>query len=249
MSKSKIRNRSKKRKGIKLLIFLSVIAVMLGAFYFFLQKYTVKNVYVEGNVHYTKEEIEDMVMEGPLATNSVYLSLKYKNTAITDIPFIASMNVEVISPDTIRIKVYEKALAGYVKNLDHYMYFDKDGTVVEISAVKTAGIPQITGLTFDYIVLNEKLPVEDEAIFYKILTVTKALTKYELCADRIHFDSRQNMTLFFEKIKVAFGTDELLDEKIMLLQTLLPRLTGESGTLNLQNYDENAGSVPFTPDK
>ena len=159
------------------------------------------------------------------------------------------MNVEVVSPDTIRIKVYEKALAGYVENLERYMYFDKDGTVVEISSVKTAGIPQITGLTFDYIVLNEKLPVDDEAIFYKILSVTKTLTKYKLSADRIHFDSRKNMTLFFEDVKVAFGSDELLDEKIMLLQTLLPELVGQSGTLNLQNYDENTASIPFTPDK
>lgn len=249
MYKTKIRNKGRTRKRIKLLILLSIIAIMLGAFYYFLTTYTVKNVYVEGNVHYTKEEIEDMVMEGVLSNNSFYLSLKYKNKAITDIPFIASMNVEVISPDTIWIKVYEKALAGYVENLERYIYFDKDGTVVEISTVKTAGIPRITGLTFDYIVLNEKLPVEDEAIFYKILTVTKTLTKYELSADRIHFDGKQNMTLFFEDVKVAFGSDELLDEKIMLLQTLLPKLTGESGTLNLQNYDENTGSIPFTPDK
>jgi len=247
--RTKIKNRGKTRKRVKLLILLSMVAIMLGAFYYFLTTYTVKTVYVEGNVHYTKEEIEDMVMEGPLATNSVYLSLKYKNKTITDIPFIASMNVEVVSPDTIRIKVYEKALAGYVENLERYMYFDKDGTVVEISSVKTAGIPQITGLTFDYIVLNEKLPVDDEAIFYKILSVTKTLTKYKLSADRIHFDSKKNMTLFFEDVKVAFGSDELLDEKIMLLQTLLPELVGQSGTLNLQNYDENTASIPFTPDK
>lgn len=248
MYKTKIRNKSKIKKRIKLLILLGVIAILLGALYYFLTTHTVKTVYVEGNVHYTKEEIEDMVMEGPLSNNSLYLSLIYKNKPITDIPFIASMSVEVISPDTIRIKVYEKSLAGYVEYLQHHMYFDKDGTVVEISSVKTAGVPQITGLKFDYIVLNEKLPVEDEEIFYKILTVTKTLTKYELTADRIHFDGKQDMTFYFGDIKVSFGSDELLDEKIMLLQTLLPKLEGESGTLNLQNYDENTGSIPFTPD-
>ncbi len=242
-------NKIKMRKRIKLLILLSLIAVFLAAFYYFLTTHTVKNVYVEGNVHYTKEEIEDMVMEGPLATNSVYLSLKYKNKAITDIPFIASMNVEVVSPDTIRIKVYEKALAGYVEDLDHYIYFDKDGTVVEISAVKTAGIPQITGLSFDYIVLNEKLPVKDEAIFYKILTVTKTLEKCKLSADRIHFDGKMNMTLYFGGIKVAFGSDELLNEKIVRLQKLLPLREGESGTFDLRNYDESTKYIPFTPDK
>ena len=38
------------------------------------------------------EEIQDMVMEGPLGDNSFYLSLLYADKQITDIPFIASMN-------------------------------------------------------------------------------------------------------------------------------------------------------------
>lgn len=47
------------------------------------------------------------------------------------------MNVSILAPDTIKITVYEKALAGYVKYLDTYMYFDKDGYVVESSGIRT----------------------------------------------------------------------------------------------------------------
>ncbi|MED9903740.1 MAG: FtsQ-type POTRA domain-containing protein [Lachnospiraceae bacterium] len=242
------KNRRRKRKSIMILSFLAVIALLLGGIYYFLQTRTIKTVYVEGNIHYTKEEIQDMVMTGPLSGNSLYLSLVYKDKQITDIPFIASMNVQVLSPDTVKIVVYEKSLAGYVEYLGRYMYFDKDGTVVESSSVKTAGVPQITGLSFDHVVLGEPLPVEDSDIFYKILTVTKTLTKYSLTADRIYFSSGKEMTLYFGTVKVAMGTDSLLDEKIVLLQSLLPKLEGKSGTLNLQNYDENTGSIPFKPD-
>lgn len=238
----------KKRKHIWIILLLALMAVGLGCFYYYLRTHTITTVYVEGNMHYTKEEIQDMVMEGPLGQNSLYLSLVYKDKQVTGIPFIAAMDVQVLSPDTIKIMVYEKSLAGYVEYLNRYMYFDKDGVVVESSTVKTEGVPQITGLSFDYIVLNEPLPVEDSGIFYKILTVTKTLTKYALTADRIYFNSQKEMTLYFGSIKVSFGSDELLDEKIMLLQTLLPKLEGKSGTLNLQNYDENAGSIPFTQD-
>ncbi|MGN1148478.1 MAG: cell division protein FtsQ/DivIB [Lachnospiraceae bacterium] len=228
---------------------LTVVAAALGGVYYFLLTHTVKTVYVEGNVHYTKEEIQDMVMEGPLSGNSLYLSLVYADKQITDIPFIASMSVEVLSPDTVKIKVYEKTLAGYVEYLGRYMYFDKEGTVVESSSIKTAGVPQITGLSFDHVVVGKPLPVEDTDIFNRILAVTKTLKKYELSADRIYFNSGKEMTLFFGDVKVAFGADELLDEKMGLLQSLLPELEGKSGILNLQNYDGDANFKPiFKPD-
>lgn len=236
------------RRGIRLLGLLFAVALILGGVYYFLLTHTVKTVYVEGNVHYTKEEIQDMVMEGPLGNNSFYLSLQYADKQITDIPFIASMSVEVLSPDTVKIKVFEKTLAGYVAYLDRYLYFDNDGTVVEISGIKTEGVPQITGLSFDHAVLNKPLPVEDADVFGKILTITKTLTKYSLSADRIYFNAQKEVTLYFGNIKVIFGDDGLLDEKIMLLQSLLPQLEGKSGTLNLQNYDKNTSSIPFKPD-
>ena len=46
------------------------------------------------------------------------------------------MDVKVPAPDTIKIIVYEKALTGYVRFMDTYMYFDKDGYVVESSGIK-----------------------------------------------------------------------------------------------------------------
>ena len=242
------RMKKNNRRRIRMLGMLFVVALALGGIYYFLLTHTIKTVYVEGNVHYTKEEIQDMVMEGPLGDNSFYLSLLYADKQITDIPFIASMSVEVLSPDTVKIKVFEKTLAGYVAYLDRYLYFDNDGTVVEISGIKTEGVPQITGLSFEHAVLNKPLPVEDAEVFGKILTITKTLTKYSLSADRIYFNANKEVTLYFEGVKVVFGSDSLLDEKIMQLQSLLPKLEGMSGTLNLQNYDENTSSIPFKPD-
>lgn len=84
-------------------------------------------------------------MSGPLGDNSLYLSLKYRDRGIQDIPFVDVMNVSILAPDTIKITVYEKALAGYVKYLDTYMYFDKDGYVVESSGIRTQGIPRSRG--------------------------------------------------------------------------------------------------------
>ena len=83
-----------------------LLAALIGAGMYLKKIYTIRNVYVEGNIHYTQEEIQEIVMDGPLGDNSLYLSLKYKNKGIEDIPFVDVMDVSILSPDTIKITVY-----------------------------------------------------------------------------------------------------------------------------------------------
>lgn len=238
----------KKRRIIKILLILLFFLMVTGGIYFLLSHYQVKTVYVDGNVHYTSEEIQEMVMGGPLGSNSLYLSVKYKNKGLKDIPFVDTIDVNILSPDTIRITVYEKALAGFVEYLGKYMYFDKDGTVIESSTVKTVGIIQITGLSFDYVVLGKPIPVEDEQVFKLILNTSQLLTKYGLTADKLHFDSSYRMTIYFGDVRVNIGSEEMLDEKLMLLPQMLPSLEGKKGVLRLENYSDNIGSITFEPD-
>lgn len=233
---------------VKVLAVLSIIAILLGVFYYLASTHTIKNVYVEGNMHYTKEEIKEIVMEGPFGNNSLYLSMKYRNTGIENVPFVDVMDVEVLSPDTIKIIVYEKALAGYIEFMDNYLYFDKDGYVVENSNIITEGVPLITGFDFSYVIMGEKLPVENEIVFKNIMDITKLLSKYELSADKIFFASESDITVFFGNIRVNLGNTKNLEEKIMNLPQFLSSLAGKSGTLNLENYGEGSGAANFMPD-
>lgn len=237
------------RVKIRIAIVLGIINVLLGASYFGLTHYAVKTVQVDGNKHYSAEEIKAMVMTGFLGDNSLYLSLKYKNKGIDSVPFVETMDVVVQSNDTIRIIVYEKALAGYVQYLGRYMYFDNEGVVVETSKVTTKGIPQVTGLSFDHVVLHEKLPVENDQIFQNILTITKLLNKYDVLCDKIQFDENYNIILGYNAVKVKIGAMENLDEKLMQLPQILPSLAGEKGTLDLQNYTADRKSVTFEKGK
>jgi len=239
----------KRRKSTWILLSLTLIALALGGIYYFLDHYKVLNVYVDGNVHYTKEEIMDLVMDGPLGDNSVYLSMRYKNKSITDIPFIAAMDVNVVSADTIRIVVYEKSLAGYIEYLGRYIYFDKDGRVVESSTIKTLGIPQLLGIDFEHVVVGELLPVKDSDVFSRVLSITQTLDKYGLHAARIYFNKSYEMTLHFDDVKVLFGTHDDIDEKIILLQNILPKLEGQKGTLNIENYSPGTKTYTFTPEE
>jgi len=238
-----------KKTFVVLLLAIFVLLLLSGAAAFYIEKnYKIKNVTVDGNIHYTDEEIMDIVMEGIFGDNSLYLSLKYKNKGVKDIPFVQMMDVEILSPDTIRITVYEKSLAGYVEYLGRYMYFDKDGIIVESSENKTAGIPQVTGLDFDYVVMYQPLPVEDAKVFETILDMTQILNKYELSADRLYFDKDYEITIYFENVRAAIGNGNNIDEKVMFLQSVLADLAGKSGTIHLENYTEDMKNITFEPD-
>ncbi len=241
----KIRFGKTRRTLILSAVMLFLLTVLISGYVYIVRNYTVTTVYVEGNVHYTNEEIMEMVMGGRYGNNSLLLSLKYQDKGITDIPFIQTMDVAIEAKDTIRITVYEKALAGYVSYLGRYVYFDKDGIVVETSTEKTAGIPQVTGLKFDHVILHEPLPVEKPEIFDEVLNITQQLSKYSMSADRIYFDSGYQVTLMFGEARVAMGDSRYIDEKIMKLQYILPDLAGKKGTLDMREYSEDTKTYSF----
>lgn len=243
--KEKIRfGRGKRMLILSVALFL-ILSSLIAGYGYIVRNYTVTTIYVEGNVHYTNEEIIDMVMDGRFSDNSLFLSMKYKDKGIENVPFIQSMDVTVEDKDTIRITVYEKALAGYVSYLGQYIYFDKDGIVVETSSEGTSGIPQVTGLQFDRVILHEALPVDKPEVFSEVLNITQQLDKYSMTADRIYFDSNYQITLVFGDAKVALGNDDYIDEKIMKLQYILPSLIGKKGTLDMREYSEDTKSYSF----
>lgn len=222
-----------------------IIIVILLSGYSLMHFFTIDTVIVDGNVHYSDEEIQEMVLGGRFDHNSIYLSLKYHNKQMEDIPFVETMDVKILSPTSIKITVYEKSMAGFVEYMGQYFYFDKDGTVVESSSVKTLGVPQIKGLQFDHIVLLEKLPVEDDTIFNHILDISQLLEKYGISAEQIYLDKNYEITLYFGQCRIKLGNTDYIDEKIMKLKMILPNIEGKKGVLRMENYTSQSTDVTF----
>ena len=236
----------------KRLLILVIVLLILGggaflSYRWILDNYTVRNVTIDGNVHYTDEEIKNIVMSGKFGDNSLYLSFKYKNREIKDLPFVETISVEIQSRDTVHISVYEKSLAGFIEYLGRYIYFDRDGIVVESSPVKTQGVPQVVGVEFDHVILHEKLPAQDDKLFGRVLNITKLMSKYGVDAQKMYFKPTGEIVLYQDDTTVNLGKEDNLDIKIMNLPSLLKNLVGMKGTLRMENYDENTKKVSFEP--
>lgn len=252
MGKKPIKKKRKKKSSMRELppirwpyvLTAAIILMAASAIVFIINVCKVTTIHVDGNVHYTNDEIASMVMEGPLGNNTIFLFLKYRNREIKDVPFVETMSVSIESFDTIRVTVYEKSLAGYVEYMDTYLYFDRDGTVVEGSQTLTAGVPEVTGLSFDYAVLYEPLPVENKEVFESVLDVTQLMNKYNLDVDRIRFAKDGSLILYFGDIEVDIGNDDFIDEKVMVLPDILSKLEGKKGVMNLTDY-QSGDTITF----
>ncbi len=141
--------------------------------------------------------------------------------------------------------IYEKSVVGYVSYMNSYMYFDKDGIIVESANQKLPGIPWITGLQFDHIVLYQKLPVESQQVFEEILNLTQILSIYGIRVDKIQYNSFGEATLYMGDIEVILGNNQSLNGKIAELSDMLPELEGLSGTLYLDVYEESNSSPMY----
>ena len=237
-----------KKGTVFLIVFLSVLVLVCVGILVIKTRFTITSVDITGNEHYNADEIEDYVLNGKYGHNSIYLYLKCRFAGVDEVPFVEKMDVELLSPTEVKIRVYEKAVAGYVEYLGHYLYFDKDGIVVESSTRRMEGIPFVTGLDFNYITLHEKLPVEKEDIFRLILDITQLLTKYKIDIDRIYFDNNYNITLYFGQVRVFLGNSDHIDEKINRLRFILPELPDEPGVLHMENYAGEGDKFTFSKD-
>ncbi len=227
----------------KLIVVLAVLAVLFILGLSFAGVFRVRQVTVTGNAYYTKEEVVDLLLDEGSLQNTLLVYLRYKYQEHPEIPFIDDFEVTMDSWQSLKIRVYEKNMVGYVRYLGQDVYFDKDGIVVESSTQELEGIPQISGVTFDSLAIHQPLSVEDPTIFDTILSITKLLTKYDLDPDEIRFGAGGELFLQLGDVKVALGTGENLDEKISRLKQLEGDLKDKSGTLHMENYTDETTHI------
>lgn len=234
---------SSKNKG-KMIIGI-ILAVILAAGILVLSV-NIKTVTVSGNKQYTDEQIVDLVFHDQWDWNTFVCYLRDRFQPHEQIPFVEDYKIVFQGLNQVEIIVYEKSVVGYVSYMSSYMYFDKDGIIVESTGTKLDGIPWITGLKFGHIVLHQPLPVENQKIFEEILNLTQVLSMYEIAVDKIQYDSHGQATLHIGEIAVVLGDNSDISGKVATLRDQLPVLVGQAGTLYLNTYDETKSDMWFS---
>lgn len=205
----------------------------------------VKEIQVTGSEHYEDGQLEAILFPDGLSRNFIYCFFKDHFCPHEKIPFVESYDLHFAWPGRVEVIVYEKSIVGCVSYMSNYMYFDKDGMIVESSNERLKGVPWVTGLKFGQIVLYQKLPVESEGIFQEIMNLTQILSVYGLDVDKIQYSDDMEISLSIGEIDVALGSGEALNGKIAELNDILPTISGRSGTLHLEDYEGEGSAAGY----
>jgi cell division protein FtsQ len=216
----------------------------------FVSTFHIEKVDVVGTKRYTVQQMNEMIFQSKQDYNSLYLYLKYRFFEEPRIPFVEKIDVKMIDNHSVTIFVYEKMVAGCVDFMGEYLYFDKDGIIVESSSQRLEGIPIIKGLEFSEIILNEKLKVQKDELYDVIINITQLIEKYELDVDIVSFNNNYEVTFYCNDIKILLGKKSTYDEVLSDLKNILIEAEGtELSEIDLSNYNNGTGYIIGKPKK
>ncbi len=193
---------------------------------------------ITGNEICDEEEIRDVYTKGPLGDNTLVIMFKDKLGAFGAVPFIRDSDITVVNRNTVSIQVYEKALIACFYYMGQYIYFDKDGMILETTTKERDNIPRIEGISFTGFALNEIISVEEEGQIQKILDLSELINHYSMDVDKVVFSNKSEVTLYCDKIKVFLGNKELYDQQIASVSDVVKKSLkkGLSGNIDIRNY-------------
>lgn len=233
-----------RRKLYRIIIEAGAAALLIFVLVFFLG-FRVTSVQVEGNSFYTDDQIKNMVINVPLAKNSILAGFINTEKSTKDASMIDSIKISRINRNTLLLQVEEKQMIGYIEFQGQCVNFDRQGIIQIITDAPLENVPKIEGIDVKEAVQGERLSGISRTKLNTILSVGKMLEKMENKPDRLGFNELNQLVMYYGDIEVRLGDDENMDEKINRLVGILPELEGMSGILHLENTTEDSESVVF----
>lgn len=95
--------------------------------------FRVKRVTIEGNTYYSQTDMAERFQSNILERNVLSFWLLDKCSLTPKLPFVREYEVSYPNMNEIHIKLYEKTIVAGIAYSNQYIYFDKDGMVLQSS--------------------------------------------------------------------------------------------------------------------
>ncbi len=233
------------RRKLYRIIIEAVAGILLIFVLVFFLGFRVTGVQVEGNSFYSDDQIKNMVLDAPIAKNSILAGFLNTEKNTKDAVMIDSITVSRVNRNTLLLQVKEKQMIGYIEFQGQCVNFDRQGIIQIITEDPLENVPRIEGINVKEAIQGERLTGINTSKLNTILSVGKMLEKMEEKPDRLAFNELNQLVMYYGDIEVRLGDDENMDEKINRLVGILPELEGMSGILHLENTTEDSESVVF----
>ncbi len=220
----------------KIVLILTIILGVLLVVVF--MSYKAKAITIVGNEICSEEELKEHYFGGPLGDNMIVIWLKERFGVFDNIPFVRDADISIESGNNVTLQVYEKSLIACFYYMGEYIYFDKDGMILDTYTERVEKIPCIEGISFTNFTMNEVIEVSEEGQIRTILALSELINHYDVYVERVLFSNNNEVTLYCGNIKVMLGKQDLYDQQIASVSDVLrqARENGLSGTIDMKNY-------------
>lgn len=246
-----IKNHAKKEgKKIPVVrILLGIFAVLALTIFIIISACKIKDIEVKGVDTYTQAEIQKAIKDNGYVNNTLFYTLKCKLRKPELLPFVNSFDIKIKDANHLVVTVHEKKRAGCIEDKGKYVYFDKQGYMLESHVKKFENIPMVTGLTYKKLEIGEKIPIKKQAVFKYLLQLTTAIDKHNITVSRLRIEKDGNILLLYRKLTVNLGDKKDLDLKMPELIGIFEKLKEKNGTIDFTYFDEYQKRILFKPKK
>ncbi len=228
-----IRIRKKMHPLLKAAIVLVILAVLVVGFcIWFKKKYTInpdtdiKIVYIGDHNRYTEQQIKEYVFDEWFEQYSILLRIYYKFKKIQPLTYTEKITISFDDDGLIVVKAYEKTPIGCLLVMNNYLYFDGDGMLIDTASENREKLPVIEGLEYTSLALGKVFETKKTELFPVIMNLVNQLQKYEVEANRIKFDSDNNVNLWCDGNHIILGIRNAYDVQINMLSGILKEIQG-----------------------
>ena len=202
--------------------------------------YDLKEIKVTGNELVPEDVIIENYTGGLFGRNKLIVLIKDKLGAFDELPFVREHEILFDGNAGMTIRIYEKALVACFYYMGEYVFFDKDGMILETGKEAKDSIPCIEGVSFKSFTMNAKIDVDNEEQIKMILNISELIKHYSLNVQKVSFDNNSEVTLNCGDIVILLGKREMYDQQIASVSDVLKKAEKKKlkGTIDLRTYEK-----------
>ena len=247
-ARRRYKQQKKNRFRTRFYVFLTVL--MFGIFWLGLSNspiFTIDSIVVQGNSHFTAEEIINMGHATP-GRNIIYkANIKETKEYLENNPYIKTAEIKRRLPSTLVIKVTERQERMAFKYDDDYLVMDEDGILLR----KTRNVPMTTiiqGVVVSKIKLGEQIGTENGKLLDRTIGLIKKMISSDLYFVRVDMSKEKTVSAYiYDTLVVKADYDTLMTNmengRLHLVVEKLFEDNIERGTITF----EEDGSASFMP--
>ena len=192
---------------------ISITVVVLAATFFFSISsfFTITDIEVKGNDHYSSEEIINIGHASPGHNIIYHPGSQEIQEYLEQNPYIKSATITRKLPSTLVITVVERQQICAFKYDDDYLVMDEEGILLRKSRNKPK-TTLIDGLVVSKIKLGQRIEVEDTELFNKTLDLLKTMKDSDMYFVKVTMSKYPDVRAYiYDTLSVKTEYDTLIE--------------------------------------